>query len=134
MHSNPGDIVYAYRKTKPPSRRRFSLRFGVQHPVLRLEPWYHTDSDGTDWISVLPVPYGVLETRLDPRDVVVIPAVDCVAYKDTIPGDMLEVIREVLRGEHPHYAWIRTDSDEAQERPADAYPTVREALQHPEST
>lgn len=62
MRPAPGDIVYAYRKTKPPSRRLFSIRLGLQHPVLRLNPLSVTDEHGNDWIEVLPVPHGVLDT------------------------------------------------------------------------
>jgi hypothetical protein len=131
MRPAPGDIVYAYRKTKPPSRRRFSFRFGVQQPVLRLESWSYTDGDGNDWISVLPVPYGILETRLDPRSVVLIPVADCVSHKESAPTATLEVICRVLRGGHPHYQWIRPDGD-GEERPSDDYPTVEDALLHAE--
>ncbi|RKR91220.1 hypothetical protein BDK92_5613 [Micromonospora pisi] len=129
MRPAPGDIVYAYRKPKPPSRRRFSFRFGLQHPVLRLTPWSHRDGDGNDWISVLPVPYGVLETRLNPHNVVLIPVVDCVSYKEAVPSDTLDVICRVLDGEHPRYPWIRPDTDGEEQRTDNAYPTVREALQ-----
>ena len=125
MRPAPGDIVYAYRKTKAPSRRRFSVRFGLQHPVLRLSPWSHTDEHGDDWISVLPVPYGLMNTRLNPRRVALIPVVDCEAHRDTIPADLLRLIVSVLEGTHPAYAWI--DPDDETERPDEAYPTVPEA-------
>jgi hypothetical protein len=128
MRPAPGDIVYAYRKTKPPSRRRFSIRFGVQHPVLRLSPLSFTDDDGNDWIAVLPVPYGVLEARLNPSNVVLIPVDDCVSHKESIPDPVLRVICSVLDGEHPRYDWIMQDIESETQRADDAYPTVQEAL------
>lgn len=128
MRPAPGDIVYAFRKTKPPSRRRFSFRFGIQYPVLRLTPWSYDDNDGNDWIAVLPVPYGLLKTRLNPHNVVMIPVVDCTSYKTAIPAATLDVICRVLNGEHPRYPWIGTDIDGNEQRAANAYPTVREAL------
>ncbi|MFD4372636.1 hypothetical protein [Streptomyces sp. NPDC058486] len=111
MRPAPGDIVYAYRKPKPPSRRRFSLRLGLQHPVLRLNPMSVTDEHGHDWIEVLPVPRGVLDTHLDPDAVVLIPVLDVASYKETLTPEVLHVVLQVLETGKP------------------PWPTLREALQ-----
>ncbi|MEU9855314.1 hypothetical protein [Streptomyces sp. NPDC047974] len=107
MRPAPGDIVYGYRKTKPPSRRLFSIRLGLQHPVLRLNPMSVTDEHGNDWIEVLPVPYGVLDTRLDPDAVVLIPVVDVVSHKETLPGELLDVVLDTLDTGKPPWPTLR---------------------------
>lgn len=124
MRPAPGDVVYAYRKPKPPSQRRFSFRFGIQHPVLRLGSWSHIDDEGTEWISALPVPYGVLETHVNPHNVVLIPVDDCISYKETVPATVHDAICRVFGGEHPDYPWIQLNSDDDRQRPDSAYPTV----------
>ncbi|MFF9341491.1 MULTISPECIES: hypothetical protein [unclassified Streptomyces] len=107
MRPAPGDIVHAYRKTKPPSRRRLSLRLGVQHPVLRLSPMSFTDEHGHDWIEVLPVPYGALETRLDPEAVVLIPVLDVVSHKESLAPEAPAVILEVMEDGEPPWPTLR---------------------------
>lgn len=130
MYPMPGDVVYAYVKTKPPSRRWLSMRFGLQRPVLRVTARVSTDVDGNDWICVLPVPYGVLRARLNPDDVKWIPAADATAYKETVAEEIMEVVHRVLHGHDPRYPWIRLETDEAhsEPRPDEDYPTVEEAL------
>ena len=123
--------MYAYRKSKRPSPRRFSFRVGIQHPVLRLGSWSFLDDGGNEWISVLPVPYGVLDTHLNPHNVVRIPADDCVAYKETVPDTVHDVICRIFNGEHPDYLWIKENKDADRRRPDSAYPTVGRVLQHP---
>ncbi|MFF2778144.1 hypothetical protein ACFVU3_24900 [Streptomyces sp. NPDC058052] len=107
MRPVPGDIVYAYRRPKPPSRRRFSLRLGLQHPVLRLRPLSLTDEHGHDWIEVLPVPHGVLDTRLDPDAVVLIPVLDVASHKETLPPEALAVVLDVLEDGRPPWPTLR---------------------------
>ncbi|MFD5765744.1 hypothetical protein ACFWIN_07955 [Streptomyces sp. NPDC127049] len=107
MRPAPGDIVYAYRKPKPPSRRRFSLRLGLQHPVLRLDPMSVTDEHGDDWIEVLPVPHGALDTRLDPDAVLLIPVVDVVGHKETLPAELLTVVLDVMEDGEPPWPTLR---------------------------
>jgi hypothetical protein len=128
MRPAPGDVVYAYRKSKRPSQRRFSVRFGIQLPVLRLGSWSHLDGEGNEWISALPVPYGVLETHLNPHNVALIPVVDCVSYKETVPESVHDLICRILSGEHPDYPWIQPVRDGDRKRPDSAYPTVGRVL------
>jgi hypothetical protein len=123
MRPAPGDIVYAFRKSKSPSRWFLSFRFGVQWPVLRLNPLSVTDDRGNDWIFVLPVPYS-WGTRLNPRNVVAIPVLDCVSHKKTLPASMLASICRVLDGADPRYSWIGEDA----EYPDEKYPTMRQVL------
>ncbi|WP_030758466.1 hypothetical protein [Streptomyces griseus] len=107
MRPAPGDIVYAYRKPKPPSRRAFSVRLGLQHPVLRLGPLSVTDEHGDDWIEVLPVPRGTLDTPLDPGAVLLVPVLDVVAHKDALPPDLLDLALTVLETGEPPWPTLR---------------------------
>ncbi|WP_031012527.1 hypothetical protein [Streptomyces sp. NRRL F-5727] len=107
MRPAPGDIVYAYRKTKPPSRRLLSLRLGLQHPVLRLNPMSVVDEHGNDWIEVLPVPHGVLDTVLDPDAVVLIPVADVAGHKESLPPEVLDVLLDVLDDGEPPWPTLR---------------------------
>ncbi|MFI0823855.1 hypothetical protein ACH4Q7_05285 [Streptomyces roseolus] len=107
MRPEGGDIVYAFRTTKPPSLRRFSFRFGVQCPVLRLSPLSFTDEQGDDWIEVLPLPRGLMDTPLDPEAVKLIPVVDVQAYKETVPGEVLDVVLNVLEDGEPPWPTLR---------------------------
>ncbi|MFI8510363.1 hypothetical protein ACIGHB_04450 [Streptomyces sp. NPDC085460] len=120
MRPAPGDIVYAYRKPKPPSRRRFSLRLGLQHPVLRLDPLSVTDEHGHDWIEVLPVPHGALDTRLDPDAVVLIPVLDVASHKESLPPELLEVVLAVMEDGEPPWPTLREALREGGQGPTPA--------------
>lgn len=133
MRPAPGDIVYAFKRTKPPSRRRTGFRMGIRWPVLRVTPWSVTDGDGNDWICVLPVRHGVWETRLNPHKTRWIPLDDVGEYKESLRPEVLEVVSVILNGEDPRYPWIEPVPDEngptTPPRPEEDYPTIGEAVE-----
>ncbi|MYV97521.1 hypothetical protein [Streptomyces sp. SID3343] len=124
MHPSPGDVVYAFVKKKPWGRRRVSVRFGIQKPVLRVSSWSATDPYGNDWILVLPVVRGVLDTPLDPAALVRLPVDNVCAYKTTLGEAEYDAVDTIFHGRHPRYPWIdiRADDPDASRRVSQPVP------------